>query len=777
MDARRRKIFSRLILGLFAAGCLARLGTHDFTAKIATDLLDLIPVDERGPELAVMRKLGHEQQSRVALFALDAASPEAAEAFVDTLQNSPAFAEVVAMNDSAVRDEFGRHIFEHRFELLLPGWLAQRRATYESTAPELSWPQWLAAQTASELERYLTEPDALAFEVLLPADPLLLVPRLAEQVSGISVFESTELGKGPGLFWTQTAMDPLNETGQAVVFGAIDDAWEAARTAAPDAALRWTAVSRFAAASRTKIKREVTVLNLASLVAVLGVVGLCLHRAHKLFHLVPIVGCALLGAWTVATTVFARVHILVLVVGALLAGIAIDYALHIVLHAHRPGESYAEQLRTLRKPLLTGAFTTIIGFSFLFWSELPFIRQLGVFVTSGLCCALGGALLWFAQVNEPFIETRPVIRRWLDLLGASSRNSAGRLRPVVRIGVALGVLVMVAGIALVHWQDNIRELEPPQRELYENDRQVRELFGEVANQHPYLTRGNTPAQTRAALEQFLAWCREQSPNATMATPGMALPTQDDYVTMPAAIATLRDFAPALRATMESQGFDAVQFAPFFLAWNEVLNRRDWPDYASLVRNFVAALRGPLAMSLFVSEDETWFTTIVQDAPQAIPPANLATVSLNQVQSLNRLFERYRRSALRLSVGGLLLAGIAVLAVYGLRRGGVIFGFTAGACLFVFGLLGLTGRSLNLFHLFGAFLGVCLCLDYFVFATASAERGDKPPLSIRLSALTTAASFGVLSFSSIPVVSALGTVVTLLVLTALLLVELVFPVPQ
>ena len=67
--------------------------------------------------------------------------------------------------------------------------------------------------------------------------------------------------------------------------------------------------------------------------------------------------------------------------------------------------------------------------------------------------------------------------------------------------------------------------------------------------------------------------------------------------------------------------------------------------------------------------------------------------------------------------------------------------------------------------------MCLSHNYAIFTAENAARGDEPPPSIRLSALTTAASFGVLALSSIPVVSALGTMVALIVTTALAGVEL------
>ena len=59
----------------------------------------------------------------------------------------------------------------------------------------------------------------------------------------------------------------------------------------------------------------------------------------------------------------------------------------------------------------------------------------------------------------------------------------------------------------------------------------------------------------------------------------------------------------------------------------------------------------------------------------------------------------------------------------------------------------------------------------IFTATSAYRHEPTPVSVRMSALTTAASFGVLALSGIPVVRALGLTVALMVLAALLVIEL------
>jgi predicted exporter len=139
--------------------------------------------------------------------------------------------------------------------------------------------------------------------------------------------------------------------------------------------------------------------------------------------------------------------------------------------------------------------------------------------------------------------------------------------------------------------------------------------------------------------------------------------------------------------------------------------------------------------------------------------------------LNELFTRYRWSAMRLSLVGLGLVMLSVFVIYPPVRAVRIALIPAGSCFFVYGLLGLAGQTLNLFHLLGAFLGVCLAHNYAIFSSDNAASSAAPPAPVRLSALSTAASFGVLAFSRIPVIHALGLTVALIVLTTLAVVEL------
>ncbi len=781
MEPPRQKILARVLLLVFAVLGLAWLSSLDYSRKISTNVADLIPVDERSPEITLLRSLADERQARVVLFALTlpaapAESPDAAATlFAATLRQSPLFAEVAPLRDTVARDALGRFIYDRRLDLLLPTWLANRRHAFAATGlPAAGYSAWLAEQTAQALDTFLTQPEAAAFQDIVKSDPLLLVPTLAQQSQSLA--PSTAQPAGQALIWARLSVSPLDEAGQQPVFAVIGQALATVRLSHPGVTLEWSGVNRFAADSKQRIRAELSWLNTLSLIAVLGIALLFVRRVWKALHLVPVILFSLLGGWVAVTLCFEHVHILVFVIGALLAGVAIDYGFYLYLQPPlRPGEPYREKLGRLLKPLLTSCLTTVIGFSFLLWSELPLIRQLGVFVSAGLLSALAAAILYFAQLDHPFLEAR---------IFALPKTSPRTGRRLVRALGLLALAIALTGPWLLHWHDDIHQLDVPNPALIANEEHLRTLFGDTEGRSIYITRADSLVAARDRLAAFQAWHDQSFPDTPLASLGLVLPTEADYLAQPAHLAALGDFEPQLRAALERHGFTPDSFAPFFQTWHDhasalsapssqlsALSSRLSASYTSLGTDLQARLTGPSGMLFFTGGTQTWVLSLADHPPGTAPPAALGTVGTNQLQTLNTLFTHYRASALRLSLCGLGVIGASVFVLYGFRRGIRIFMIPSGACFFAFGLLGLTGHTLNLFHLLGAFLGVCLSHNYAIFSAENAARHEPPPISIRLSALCTAVSFGVLALSKIAVVAALGSTVALVVLTALVMVEL------
>jgi predicted exporter len=771
VNFRRRQLLGWSVLAaaaLLGGGWLLHL---DYARKISTDVLDLIPRDERAPELTLVRSLASQAEARSMFFELTTTNgrPAAAEAtarFVTALGREPAFDQVMLMGDSRARDALGRELFEQRFILLFPLWLQERAAAFEATggAPA-GFSAWLAQDTAAALGRFLTTPEALAFQDMIPADPLLLMPLAIERMKdGLSLMRPAAAGAPAAvLVWARLAASPLSEAGQAPAFAAIERAVAAGRTEDPGFAVADTGVNRFAAASRMRIKREVNWLNTLSLAAVLAVAFTFIRSVHRGLHLIPVMLLSVLGAWVVATMAFERLHIMVFVVGSMLTGVAIDYGFYLFMQPPAwPSEDYGEKVRRLAKPLLASCLTTVAGFALLLFSELPFIRQLGVFVGAGLVCALVAAVVYFSTVRNPFLEAR-VFR------GAAGRPPSAR-RGFRRLLLATW-LVALPGLALLTWRDDVRELEIPSAELAREHARISALFGGPEDRTVYLTYGRSVMEARRSLDELHAWLRTAGGGRTP-TIGLeaVVPTAEAHAAAMHFDRSHPEFAGQLRAALVAAGFDGDAFAPFFATYARHVATARESDLVTALGALQARLVGPMGLLLHAGQPLSWFVTIVRNAPALAPPAGTHTVTANQLQSLNGIFRRYRESALGLSLTGLAIVGAGVLLSYGWRDGTRIFAIPCGACLGLFGVFGWLGHPLNLFHLLGAFLGVCLTHNYSIFSATSAYRHEPPPVSVRMSALTTAASFGVLALSGIPVVRALGSTVALMVIGALLVIE-------
>ena len=767
----RRKWLGASVLGaamLFGAVWLARV---DFQRKISTDVLDLLPTGERSPELAMMRALASEAEARVMLFVLtDAAGapapPGAARRFAAELASRPAFAQALALDDSAPFNALGRKLFNLRFTLLFPQWLRGRSAAYSETGGDPAhMADWLAGDAADRLGRFLATPGALPYEDALPSDPLLLVPDVIDRARvGLALLQppAGSTDTAPARVWAQTTASPLREEGQQPVFAAIGQALASTRGEYPRIDVAYTGVNRFAAASKARIQGELAWLNTLSIAAVLAVVLIFVRRTRRALHLVPPVLLAVLGAWVCTTAVFERVHILVFVVGSLLTGVAVDYGFYLYMQAPAaPGEDYWDKVRRLRKPLVSSCLTTVAGFSLLLFSELPLIRQLGLFVAAGLLCALAGAVVYFSMLDDTFLEARAFSGR---------RGGAPATRRAVRIVLIALWIAVLPGLLRVRWKDDIRDLDIPSPSVQREDDRIRALFGGAAGQTVYLTHGSTLAEARSALGRLDGWLLAKGGGAEFTNLGAIIPTEAEHADALRFVREHTEFPARLRSALAAGGFDAGSFDPFFAAYSSFAAHASDTDLEAAVQSLHASLSGPLSSLLHVGRQQSWFVTLAGRAPAGAPPAEAQTVSADQLQSLNLIFGRYRQSALQMSLAGLAIVGAGVLLTYGFRDGARIFSIPCGAALGFFGLLGWLGQPLNLFHVLGAFLGVCLTHNYSIFSVSSAYRREPPPVSVRLSALCAAGSFGVLALSGIPVVHALGETVAIMVLTALLVIE-------
>jgi predicted exporter len=140
------------------------------------------------------------------------------------------------------------------------------------------------------------------------------------------------------------------------------------------------------------------------------------------------------------------------------------------------------------------------------------------------------------------------------------------------------------------------------------------------------------------------------------------------------------------------------------------------------------------------------------------------VVLDVKGEVDRLYSSYLSEVVRLSLAG--FAGIVVLLLVFLRSALRVLRVVAPlvlAVLTVTACLVLMGRQLTLLHLIGMLLIVAVGSNYALFFDRGTSEGQSGSVPLTLASLVianaaTVLGFGVLGFSSVPILAALGSTV-------------------
>jgi predicted exporter len=699
--------------------------------RFSANVTELLPAT--GLEVGILRELSETRQGHLAIAHLGAPAggiqDAAVDAFVGSLATEDCIVRVSVAGADALK-ETAAVLYAQRHALLLPGWLADH--------PGLTDAESLAARIVDRLEAFLNEPDSLALTELIPSDPLLLMRGMIE---GSEAMQWAASDSGVTI-WIEQEPSPFSEEGQAPVFAAIERAHAAALAIQQPLELRYTSLSRFASASKAAIKGEITRINLLCLALVALLLVVVVRSWRPLAAVALTVVFAMVTAAAAVTVCFGEVHILSLVIGSILAGIAVDYGLHLVLE-----ERHGMRRHAVTRVVLAGSVSSAAGFLTLLWAPLPFLQQVGVFVGTGLLAALVAALI-----------LRPKAGKAAATIGL--RYEPFRLP---RWTGPLLAIAFVPGLLLLQWGDRIRSLEFPLPELYEEDANVRAAAGANAYQ-PYLVHAADPLTARVLLE---------ARRAALAQPGSLhladwVPTYTRIRDTMAFFRSIESFELALRAELEARGYVADAFAPFFADFDAYL-RADFSEsaYQELLKTIADSLPGPLESLVHLGEEISWFMVLLPDGHE--PLSGEGVFRLDQSKILDGAFARYRQSMARQIGFCLVILMLAVLFLIGTQRGAAAIALTLLAVACAFGLAGYLGLELGLFHMVGALLAFCIVLDYAIFAVETRHHDNRLPASVAVSALSTAGVFAVLGSSPIPAVQALGLTVLSIITIGLLLI--------
>lgn len=537
--------------------------------------------------------------------------------------------------------------------------------------------------------------------------------------------------------------------GNAPLQAALSAALAAARKAAGgELQVLRGGVPLHAEAAASRAAREVNTIGLGSLLAVLLLVWLAFRSPRPIL----LVGASLLvglAAGVAATGwLFGQVHLLTLVFGASLAGVAEDYGIH--YFACRQGHPEIPP-RTLMRSLLPALglalLTSVLAYLTLGIAPFPGLRQMAVFAAAGLAATCVTAVLWF-----PWLDAgRPRRSRFADAI-AGSLSKWPRWRADRRgMALALAVLAFVAGgLSQLRTSDDLRGLQASPPELLAGEIAIGRLLGQPSPAQYFLVEGEdaqavlrNEERLTDALQPLVADGRLRGWRAV-----------SDWLPS-------RQRQAADRALVEPAEALARERAETMLG--EPLQVPAQAGVAPL--DVEAGLRQPLAAPLrplWLGRIDGRFASLVM--LQGLGPANVdAVAKAGQGLPGVRWIDRTARfSALlahyRVQMGWLLLAGYVAVAVALLWRFGRVgwraLAPTALAAAMSLAALGWLGEPLQLFGVLAQLLLLGMGVDYGIFLLEHRDDGASW-LAICLGAASTLLAFGLLALSATPALHGFG----------------------
>lgn len=513
----------------------------------------------------------------------------------------------------------------------------------------------------------------------------------------------------------------------------------------------------YAADGQRQASREITWVGGGATAGILLLLLLAFRRWRVLLAFVPVLVGMLFGA-VACVAVFGHMHVMTLVLGSSLIGVAVDYPLHYLSKSWslKPWRSWPA-LRLTLPGLTLSLATSCIGYLALAWTPFPALTQIAIFSAAGLIGAyltavcLLPALLRNTELSPADWPLRLAERLllWREVLLHKISS------PVL---LALLLAFCAAGLWQLTTRNDIRQWVSAPPELTEEARAIARITGYQPTSQFYLVQGKDEQQLlerQAALAQRL----DQLIGLDELRGYMAL---NQLVGSPAD----QDRTRAALSILSENWQALIDVGVPADALQAELNRlQSLPTV-----DIATALAGPLgepwrALWLGASKDGVAGIVSLQGLNNAallrLQAQDLPGVRLvDRLGQLNSVFAATQISAAELKLLSCVLIVVLLLVPFGFGGALRIVALPLLAAMCSLASLGWLGQPLTLFSLFGLLLVTAISVDYAILMREQIGGAAVSLLGTLLAAVTTWLSFGLLAISGTPAISNFGLSVSL-----------------
>ncbi|QSX33920.1 MMPL family transporter [Shewanella avicenniae] len=740
-------------------------------ARIETDILAMLPTISQDPLIKRAQERVEQQFANRIYLALVAdnqtAAVNAAKPVLAALKQSAAFDNVSSAPQQL--QSLASFYFPYRMQLLTA---EQQQLLQQQDVDQL----------VAKAQQQLFNPFGAANSALLANDPLLLFPdwlhslaagQQYQQQDGI-LLRPTTTGVA-AIISAQGVGSAFNPAAQQQQLQALN---HALATVLPDITVLKAGALFHAAAATETATQEISWIGGISLLGVVLLVLWCFRSLMPLSIALLTLASSFVVATAVTLSVFHQLHLLTLVFGTSLVGIAIDYSFHFycerLQHAKDDGDtgtnSAQRSLTQIMPTLSLALLSSVIAYVALAFTPFPGMRQVALFCASGLIFTWLTLLLAYPLLANQPLAAHSQALAWAQRL---SQQLLQRRLPLQLLAII--AVVLVAGNLRLVSNDDVRQLQQSPASVIEPEQQLRQLLSGGTDNQFLLVSGDTPEQLLQKLERLSSQLQQLVQQQQLGS-----------------FVSLSRFVPSA----QTQQLQHQLQGQIYLQLPQILPQLDLDDSLAnaLLQQYrtnptltidawratEAAKQSGLAQ-LWLDNQPSYAAIVLLGGIQHLPALTQLAAQDSQLQlvdkvaDISRTMAHFRVLTLVLLAATLAVAALLFIGRYGTAQGVKIALVPILAALMTLGSLGWLGAELTLFHSLALILVFGIGVDYSLFFANAKQQTAAVLLAVLLSAISTLLAFGLLGFSQTHAIAAFGQTLTLGILfTLVLALQLALP---
>ena len=502
--------------------------------------------------------------------------------------------------------------------------------------------------------------------------------------------------------------------------------------------------------SQKSAQKEITIISAVSLIFIC-LIFLFIFKSVKPY-IISMISIAVSSATSffLLSILLDSIHIFAFVFGTSLIGVSLDYSIHFITEWYNEKDK-KEVLRKILPSMSLSFMTTIASYFALSLTSLSLLKQTALFSIFGLASSFLTVIIIYPIIfknDNRFLrenilnKTKNILSGYVDFLN---------IKFVLFLTIFV-ILISIINIPKLKVNFSSNQLYNPPDFLTYNETEIYKRLNSSLSRNIIISRGNSlneALENEETLENYFTNYRALSKifySKSRQIENIKL-VEDNLM-------------PLLKKQTEDLGFDNEIYnkikSEFESVKNEFLNIEDLIESIDELKKLIVKNNGKYFIISTTDETET----------KIIENENIKIFNINF--EINEALDKTARTAIKTALIAYIIIFFFMIIFLSKKHAIAIIIIQIISILINLSVHSIFNFSVNIFSVFALILSIGISIDYCIFFSKSNAKKEVTFLSIFLSMITTALSFGTLSFSGFIPVKSFGLFLFIGILVTFLL---------